>query len=198
MQQGRVQLDADWNEWNAILDRRWRAETVDVVGRAVVPRETPDGFAITVAAGKLTIGRGRSTWTVCRSKITAPETANSIRCSRNHRGTIPVRYEEQPYFPNPPALPAAGGGPHLVYLDVWQREVTAVEDPGLIESAVGVDTTSRLQTVWQVRAAAGHRHRCELRDAGRKAARLGCDLIRPSAGRLTTTRSEWRPRMTRA
>ena len=24
MQQGRVQLDADWNEQGAILDRRWR------------------------------------------------------------------------------------------------------------------------------------------------------------------------------
>ena len=40
-QQGRVQLDADWNEWVAILDRRWRAETTDLFwtaspGQAVV------------------------------------------------------------------------------------------------------------------------------------------------------------------
>ena len=25
MQQGRVQLDSDWNELGALLDRRWRA-----------------------------------------------------------------------------------------------------------------------------------------------------------------------------
>ncbi len=46
MQQGRVQLDADWNEWNEILDRRWRSETIDIIGRCVVPLETPNGFEI--------------------------------------------------------------------------------------------------------------------------------------------------------
>src|SRR5215204_2039857 len=59
MQQGRVQLDADWNEWNEILDRRWRAETIDIIGRCVVPVETPDGFAIQISDGMLTIGPGR-------------------------------------------------------------------------------------------------------------------------------------------
>jgi hypothetical protein len=68
------------------------------------------------------------------------------------RGTIPVPYDAQPYFPNAPDLPA--GGPHLVYLKAWQREVTAVEDPRLVESALGVDTTTRLQTVWQARVLA--------------------------------------------
>ena len=59
MQQGRVQLDADWNELVALLDRRWRAETVDIIGKGTVPKETPDGFRIQIAAGGLTIGRGR-------------------------------------------------------------------------------------------------------------------------------------------
>ena len=36
MQQGRVQLDADWNELVAIFDRRWRAETLDLVGSCAV------------------------------------------------------------------------------------------------------------------------------------------------------------------
>ena len=30
-QQGRVDLDADWNEYVDLQDRRWRAETIDVV-----------------------------------------------------------------------------------------------------------------------------------------------------------------------
>ena len=36
-QQGRVGLDADWNELIEITDRRWRAETIDIIGRCVVP-----------------------------------------------------------------------------------------------------------------------------------------------------------------
>lgn len=68
MQQGRVQLDSDWNEWVSVVDRRFRAETTDLVGLepdadfqgvAVYPRNTPDAFAITTAAGAITIGRGR-------------------------------------------------------------------------------------------------------------------------------------------
>ena len=53
MQQGRVQLDADWNEWNEILDRRWRSETIDIIGRGVVPLETPNGFEIQLSGGGL-------------------------------------------------------------------------------------------------------------------------------------------------
>src|SRR5947208_15033606 len=59
MQQGRVQLDADWNEWNEILDRRWRSETIEIVGRCVVPLETPTGFEIQLSGGSLRLGRGR-------------------------------------------------------------------------------------------------------------------------------------------
>src|SRR5712691_10709343 len=59
MQQGRVQLDSDWNEWVAIVERRLRAGTLDTIGRAVVPRETADGFRIQAVAGALRILPGR-------------------------------------------------------------------------------------------------------------------------------------------
>src|SRR5437588_755907 len=64
MQQGRVHLDADWNELVDIVDRRFRAETIDIIGRAVVPKETPDGFLITLPTvpptpPSFSIGRGR-------------------------------------------------------------------------------------------------------------------------------------------
>src|SRR4029078_1236750 len=59
MQQGRVQWDADWNEWNEILDRHWRSETIDIIGRCVVPLETPNGFEIQLSGGKMMICRGR-------------------------------------------------------------------------------------------------------------------------------------------
>ena len=68
LQQGRLLLDADFNEFVALLDRRLRAETCDLTsfgpdpdhaGVAWVPRQTPDGFRVTASGGKLTIGRGR-------------------------------------------------------------------------------------------------------------------------------------------
>ena len=37
MQQGRVQLDSDWNEWADALERRTRAETVDTFGVSPTP-----------------------------------------------------------------------------------------------------------------------------------------------------------------
>jgi hypothetical protein len=44
----------------------------------------------------------------------------------------------------------------LVYLDVWRRHITALEDPALLEKALGgADTTTRLQTVWQVKVRTG-------------------------------------------
>ena len=61
MEQGRVQTDADWNEWLAEFARRVDAGTLDIVGRAVVPATTPDAFSITIpsAGSDLTIGCGR-------------------------------------------------------------------------------------------------------------------------------------------
>ena len=59
VQQGRVQLDSEWNEWVDQLVRRIQAGNLDTVGAAVVPREPPDGFSIQADGGKLTIGRGR-------------------------------------------------------------------------------------------------------------------------------------------
>src|SRR5262249_33731928 len=156
MQQGRVQLDSDWNEFAALLDRRWRAETIDIIGRSIVPKETPEGFRIQIAGGSLTIGRGRIYVDGMQAENhgKAPLEFDAVLAER--RGTMPVPYNEQPFFPNVGVVAPAPttGGPHLVYLDVWQREVTALEDLTLIEKAVGVDTTTRLQTVWQVKVLA--------------------------------------------
>jgi len=153
MQQGRVQLDSDWNEWAALLDRRWRAETVDIIGRGTVPKETPEGFRIQIAAGGLTIGRGRIyvDGLLAENHGKAPAEFDAVLAEQ--RGTLPLPYNEQPYFPNVNVTAPAPttGGPHLVYLDARRREVTFLEDATLVEKAVGVDTTARWQTVWQVK-----------------------------------------------
>ena len=159
MQQGRVQLDADWNEWNEILDRRRRSETIDIIGRCVVPLETAAGFEIQLNGGSLTIGRGRMYVHGLQAENHGNGNLEFDPVLAESRGVDPLPYEKQPYFPkveDPADLPEElqipdADGPHLVYLDVWEREVTYVEDPKLVENAVGVDTTSRLQTAWQVR-----------------------------------------------
>ncbi|GAA0311580.1 DUF6519 domain-containing protein [Kineococcus aurantiacus] len=69
---------------------------------------------------------------------------------------IPVRsFRHQPHrLPLDPFDPTAPltAGAHRVELDVWDRHVSAVEDPSIREVALGdADGATRLQTVWQVR-----------------------------------------------
>jgi hypothetical protein len=186
-QQGRVDLDADWNEEGDIQDRRWRAETMDIVGRCYVSRETPDAFEIVAAGNNFTIDLGRiyvdgllaenhgyPIQKMLHSK--SPLEFDSVLAEE--RGPILPSYKKQLYLPK--TQPLAKGN-YLVYLDVWQREVTYIEEPALLEKALGgVDTTTRLQTVWQVKV-------LELKDEEAQ-----CDseidawdrLVAPPAGRL--------------
>ena len=139
---------------SAIVDRRLRALASDVLGRARCRRRRPTRSRSRVAAARCRSARAGSTSTACSPRTTArrrtirPSTC-SIRCWPSAQFADPIPYGAQPYLPNPPALPTAGR--HLVYLDVWNREVTHLERPELVETAVGVETSSRVQTVWQVR-----------------------------------------------
>jgi hypothetical protein len=187
LKQGGVLLDSDVNELVAILDRRLRALAGDVLGRATVGANTPEAFRITVSSGKLLIGRGR----MYVDGLLAENHGAADFAEREFdalmaesRFTAPVPYDAQPYLPGAPPLPASGR--HLVHLDVWKREVTHLENPELVESAVGVETSSRLQTVWQVRVLAegvGAGTTCGSPDAGVPG---WLDVIAPSTGRLTT------------
>lgn len=190
MQQGRVQLDSDWNEWVAVLDRRWRTESVDtfgvnptpgVTGVAVVSPQTPDAFKIEAAGGNITFGRGRMYVDGLLAENHGGGTLEFDPVLAEQRGQTSLAYNAQPYFPAPPALPS--GGPHLAYLEVWQRELTYVQRPDLVESAVAVDTTTRWQTVWQVRLLANIGGAdCTTLEGQFPAWQT---LIRPSAGRLS-------------
>jgi hypothetical protein len=64
-------------------------------------------------------------------------------------------YFQQDHLPLDPEKEKLPDGPFLVYLDVWERHVTFVDDDGLREVALGgPDTATRAQVVWQVRTAA--------------------------------------------
>lgn len=207
LQQGRAVLDSDWNEMVEIFERRIRSGTVDTIGRAVVPRETPRGFEIRLSGAGFEIGAGRfyldgvsyqnrglanfdggqparpdPVFDRARSGDDGPEGVLDEMIAPEGGDYLP--YEDQPYWPTPDAVP--GDGTHLVYLVGWQREVAPTEAPELLEPALGgLDTTTRWQSVWQVRVLpdVGEGATCatpddELND--------WVDTIAPSTARLTT------------
>jgi Family of unknown function (DUF6519)/Chaperone of endosialidase len=60
-----------------------------------------------------------------------------------------ITYKSQPNLPNAEELKE---GIYLAYIDVWQRHITTIEDPNIREVALNIpDTTTRTQTVWQLK-----------------------------------------------
>jgi hypothetical protein len=132
MQQGRVQLDADWNEQADIQAHLQRTWAEDVVGFHGVPQHTA-GFEIRVDGGDLLISSGRIY-------------VNGTLCE-NERDVLITEQPDLPGFEL-----STDPGLYLAYLDVWQHHVTALEDPDIREVALGgADTTTRTKTVWQVK-----------------------------------------------
>jgi hypothetical protein len=133
-QQGRVQLDAELNEQSALTARRDETTAADLIGDCGGPADAA-AFGMSAIAGQpgdFLLSAGRYY-------------VDGIQCELE----VPVSYRQQPDLPGLPALPA---GIHLVYLDVWQRHLTFLDDPRMLETALGgVDTTTRVKTVWQVR-----------------------------------------------
>lgn len=154
LKQGGVLLDADFNELVAVIDRRLRAAASDILGRNTASQTTPDAFRITLVGGTLQIGKGRLYVDGLLAEnhgVDSADPAKKLFDPLMSEVTFAdlFSYATQPYVKNPPALPTAGR--HLVYIDVWEREVTHIERPDLVEVAVGVETSSRKQIVWQVR-----------------------------------------------
>lgn len=144
MQQGRVQLDADWNEQSAILLHYIQTLAADLIGPHAGPG---DGFTLALVQNSngiptdLSIAPGRYY-------------VDGILCENDAKfNGSDVSFFNQPYrnftdeekrFPENTTF--------FVYLDVWERHVTSLEDESLAEVALGgIDTTSRSQVVWQVK-----------------------------------------------
>jgi len=147
MQQGRVQVDADWNEEVDAAYTREVTEACDEIGPSGYPNSAPDSFKIGIASGgaDLTIGNGRIY-------------VDGILCIKDQPDTLltqhdlPLASPTLASFPDFPAGTASPAGTYCAYLDVWDRHITAVEDPSIREKALGgPDTATRVRTVWQVR-----------------------------------------------
>lgn len=167
MEQGRVQTDADWNEWLSEISRRIQAGTLDLLGHAAYPSTTPYAFQIAASnsggKNRIRIGVGRmyvdgllvenhgeekiALWDPALDELSnTPQPPPSPLQPLGRSNSI--AFDRQPYDPG--AAPPAGSGGYLAYLDVWRRPVTYIEDPSLVDVAIGVDTTGRIQTAWLV------------------------------------------------
>jgi len=145
MQQGRVQLDADFNEQDAILLRRLRLLARDLVGRHAAAADLPASFE--VAAVNVSSGYVPRDFSIAPGRYYV----EGILCEND----AAVQYTGQPSFPidlNGDTVALLDGQTYLVYMDVWERHLTYVEDPSIREVALGgPDTCSRARVIWQVR-----------------------------------------------
>ncbi len=153
MQQGRVHLDADANEQAAIAAHYQRALARDLIGDEGGPKDRA-GFGISadpalarslgkrLVPGDFLIEAGRYY-------------VNGAMCENPDA----LLYSEQPGYPfdektTTDNLATLEGW--IVYLDVWERHISAVEDPAIADVALGgPDTSSRAQLTWQVRVIPG-------------------------------------------
>ncbi len=144
MQQGRVQLDADWNEQTAILLYYLRALAADLIGPHGGPA-SDWGFEI-MPNGKsdFEIGPGRYyvNGILCENEVVLNEDGSPLL----------LLYTSQPGYPFLDAPALEDDGTYLVYLDVWERHITYIQDESICEVALGgPDTATRAKVVWQVK-----------------------------------------------
>ncbi|GIH06855.1 hypothetical protein Rhe02_49220 [Rhizocola hellebori] len=181
--QGRVWLDADFNEQVAITDRRVRAQMVDLAPTpSIVSRLTPDAFKITEAGGVISIGAGRLYVDGLLAENHGLLTKTDLEpILAEPNGNAAIAYTQQPYRRDVTDAPTTGGQ-HLFYLVAWQRELDHLNTPDLVEPAIGVETTTRNQTAWQVRVLpnVGTGLTCDSTIA------KWAELTAPSSARLTT------------
>jgi hypothetical protein len=135
-QQGRMQLDSDFNEQTAILLDWMRTLATDFMGPAGGNTDTA-GFAVSLGANANDLSLSAGHYYVA-----------GIRCEISALGTdgipIPTTYKAD-------KLGARKDKTYLVYLQVWERSVNGLLDPTLLEPALGPtspDTTIRSQVVW--------------------------------------------------
>jgi hypothetical protein len=166
LQQGVPIVDADWNEFDDIRKFEMRAYLKWYVGDGIPAGS--DGFRIDaqtapavddfiIRCGVAAAPAGTSNYAIGLQ--------NTGRCIVDGLDVIiaaDVAYKAQAMFTGP----GPGGQPQIqpipiiagtvaVYLDVWERLITAQEDPTLVLSGLGTESCARLRREWCVRTRAG-------------------------------------------
>jgi hypothetical protein len=154
LQQGRAQVDADWNEQAELTARRDETTAADIVGDCGGPADGA-AFGVFTAAATLSaleqqhlkdlkipaLGQGDFYLSAGRYYV------DGIQCE--NEWAIP--FTAQPDRLD--VAPLVANKTYLLYLDVWQRHISALEDDSIRESALGgPDTATRVKTICQVYA----------------------------------------------
>ena len=180
MQQGRSQLDADWNELGDILCHKIESGAADIVGGCGAPLGS-DGFKIVASDSDLPEED---------QALAPPPTMLGdflITAGRMYVDGIPCRSDQIERYLGQQDFPGASGldsiqptDSYIAYLDVWTQHVTALDDPDIREVALGgPDTATRTRTVCQVKLKQlGGDVKCGEENAE------WADLIAPPTGRL--------------
>jgi hypothetical protein len=154
MQQGRAQIDADWNEQAALAARREETTTADLLGHCGGPADDA-AFAVFTDATQLTADEKGHLRDL---QVNPPLATGDFFVSAGRYYVDGIQCENEwavPYSAQPDRLDVpklAKGRSYLLYLDVWQRHLTALEDGQIREAALGgPDTGTRVKTVWQAR-----------------------------------------------
>lgn len=142
MQQGRVQLDSDWNEQQSIHRHLREIGDGGIIGRFGIPKGSP-AFALALTAGgaDLSIGQGRA------FLEGMPVENRAGGATLFDQPFLKSATSTRPGIPRPTTT-----GRYVAVLEAWDHHVGAEHEPQLRETALGgPDTATRLRTVWQVR-----------------------------------------------
>lgn len=143
MQQGRVQIDADWNEQVSILLHYLQTLAEDIFGSHGGPISR-SGFNITFNQEEDVHNNAMKRFNISQGHYYV----HGILCE-NENNISYYKQQDYPLNEDQDKLPDV---PFLVYLDVWERHLNYIQDANIVEVALGgADTASRAQIVWQVK-----------------------------------------------
>ncbi len=164
LQQGRVQLDADFNEQAAILLHYLQTFAADIIGPFGGP-EHDLGFAVLTDPAQV-----KNLSTAEKEQLKTDEESVKQLFGKLNKNAFDflitkgryyvdgylcenddyALYSQQANYPQEvlQKLPP----PFLFYLDVWERHITYVEDDHIREVALGgADTATRAKVEWQIK-----------------------------------------------
>ena len=182
LQQGRVQIDADWNEQSSILLHYLRVLAADLIGQHGGPDDLFNNQAARTVMRARNCGFGIVSVKRDGDEPTFLPSVQMLQSERDTLNTMPnnqvplmitagryyvdgllcenenfLRYSQQPdrEQANDDELRNLNGV-FFVYLDVWERLITALEDSSIRDVALGgADTGARTKLTWQVRVLPG-------------------------------------------
>lgn len=161
MQQGRVQIDADQREENAILLHFLQNLAMDLIGKHGGPNENC-GFEIKVLPPNqnstcrlsITSGHYYVDGILCEMDSPTRVLLKKTEINRYSKQNNPRNTNDEAYLIlcEPEINIKKTRFPQLAYLDVWERHITFIEDSNIREVALGgLDTSSRSKIIWQVK-----------------------------------------------